>query len=350
VNNFLSGKAAELKPYTAGAQPAGGGIIKLNTNENPYPPSPEAAKALSRFNAAKLRLYPRTDGGELKSAAAKINDVPNSHVFCGNGSDEVLSFAFYAFFEDAVVFPDITYSFYPVWADFYGINYKTVPLDEQFNIPVDLMLGGGIVIANPNAPTGIALKLNQIETVLKRNRDNVVIIDEAYAVFGAQSAAPLIEKYPNLLVVTTLSKSHGLAGLRVAYALGQPHLIDGLERVKDSFNSYPLDAIAQVTAAAALYDTGYCKNTALKIIAARERTAERLSGLGFKVLPSKANFLFVSHAKLSAIEIKAYLEKNKIYVRYFNKPRIDNFLRISIGTDGQMDTVIKILRECCEKQ
>lgn len=343
MKNYLSKKAAAIKPYIAGAQPTGSGIIKLNTNENPYPPSPKTADALSGFDAEKLRLYPRPDGGVFRTAAAKINGLSESHVFCGNGSDEVLGFAFYAFFEDTVIFPDITYSFYPVWADLYGIKYKTVPLDEQFNIPVDALEGGGIVIANPNAPTGIALELSEIESVLKRNSDNVVIVDEAYAVFGAKSAAVLVDKYPNLLVVTTLSKSHGLAGLRVAYALGQPHLIEGLERIKDSFNSYPLDSIAQIAAAEALYDTQYCYNAAEKIINTRNRTAKELSERGFNVLPSKANFLFVSHTKLSAADIKAYLEENKIYVRHFNKPRIENFLRISIGTDEQMDTVIKVI-------
>ncbi len=347
MKEYLSRRAAAIKPYTAGAQPTGSGIIKLNTNENPYPPSPKVSEAVSRFESGKLRLYPRPDGGVFRKAAADINGLPESCVFCGNGSDEVLGFAFYAFFQDLVVFPDITYSFYPVWAALYGIDYKTVPLDEQFNIPADQLCGGGIVIANPNAPTGIALELEQIESVLKRNSGSVVIVDEAYAIFGAQSAAPLVEKYPNLLVVTTLSKSHGLAGMRVAYALGQPHLIEGLERIKDSFNSYPLDSIAQAAAAAALYDTEYSINAAQRIAATRERTAESLTKLGFNVLPSLANFLFASHVNLSAENIKQYLEENKIYVRHFNKPRIENYLRISIGTDEQMDAVIKTLGNYC---
>lgn len=349
MNNFLSSKAAAITPYTAGAQPVGSGIIKINTNENPYPPSPKVFEALSAFDADRLRLYPRPDGGMLRSAVAAQNGVPETHVFCGNGSDEVLGFAFYAFFDGNILFPDITYSFYPVWASLYGLSYQTVALNADFTVAADALYGGGVVLANPNAPTGIALEPNAIEGILVRNSEHVVIVDEAYAVFGAQSVIPLVQKYPNLLVVTTLSKSHGLAGLRVAYAIGQPHLIDGLERVKDSFNSYPLDTIAQIAASAALKDTAYCTQTAQKIIATRERTAERLAELGFLVLPSKANFLFVTHPRFAAADIKAYLEQNSIFVRHFNLPRISNYLRISIGTDAQMDTVVSCLIKLLHK-
>ena len=340
MQKYLSHKAAAITPYTAGAQPVGDNIIKLNTNENPYPPSPKVFEALRDFDAQRLRLYPRPDGGPMKSAVSKVTSLPESHVFCGNGSDEILGFAFYAFF-DNVVFPDITYSFYPVWADLYGIDYKTVPVENDFSIKPDTLVGGGIVIANPNAPTGMALALSDIEQVLKRNSQSVVIVDEAYAAFGAQSAASLVPQYPNLLVVSTLSKSHGLAGLRVACALGQPHLIGGLERIKDSFNSYPLDTIAQVMASAALLDTAYLEQTSAKIIATRDRTAAKLRDLGFTVLPSKANFVFASHIRAKAADIKAHLEQQKIYVRHFNKPRIENFLRISIGTDEQMNTLLR---------
>lgn len=348
VNNYLSKKAAKLTPYAAGEQPQGANIIKLNTNENPYPPSPKVKEVLSAFDAKSLRLYPRTDGGTLKSAAAQINGLPENHVFCGNGSDEILGFAFYAFFDNEAVFADVTYSFYPVWAALYQIPYKTIPLDGRFNMPVESFIGDGIVIANPNAPTGIALNLNEIEQVLKNNAESVVIVDEAYSMFGAQSAAPLVKKYPNLLVVTTLSKSHGLAGLRAAYALAQPHLIKGLERVKDSFNSYPVDSITQAAAAAALYDTEYCAKTVNKIISTRNFVSNALTRLGFSVLPSCANFLFVTHPFYYANDIKAFLEQNKIYVRHFNKPRIENYLRISIGTDKQMETVLKKLHEYCK--
>ncbi len=337
---FLSRKAATITPYEAGDQPQGSGIIKLNTNENPYPPSPKALEVLRCFAGERLRLYPSPDGGKLKSAVAQIYGLPEDHVFCGNGSDEVLGLAFQAFFDGDVVFPDITYSFYPVWAELYGISCKAVPLNDDFTVPVDEMTGGGVVLANPNAPTGIALGLAEVERILQRNGEHVVIIDEAYASFGAGSAASLISKYPNLLIVSTMSKSHALAGLRVAFALGQPHLIEGLMRIKDSFNSYPLDMIAQDAAAAAILDTAYCAAMSRKVIATRERTAECLTELGFKVLPSKANFVFASHPGVSAAALKAHLAENNIYVRHFNKPRIFDYLRITIGTNEQMDTLL----------
>ena len=350
MQNYLSKKAAALTPYTAGAQPAGSGIIKLNTNENAYPPSPKVFEALRGFDAGLLRLYPRPDGGVMKAAVSEVLGLPLSHIFCGNGSDEVLGFAFCAFFDGDVVFPDITYSFYPVWAALFDISYKTVPVCDDFSIPVDALSGGGIVLANPNAPTGIALSLEDIARVLQRNSQSVVIVDEAYAAFGARSAAPLVNDYPNLLVVSTLSKSHGLAGLRVAYALGQPHLISGLERIKDSFNSYPLDTLAQVAAAAALRDKAYCEQTAQKIIATRIRTAQQLTALGFDVLPSSANFLFATHPRISAAAVKTHLEDNRIYVRHFGAPRISDYLRISVGTDAQMDTLLEVLSAYCARQ
>ena len=338
---FLSRKAASITPYEAGEQPQGSGIIKLNTNENPYPPSPKALEVLKSFAGERLRLYPRPDGGSLKSAVAQIYGLTEEHVFCGNGSDEVLGLAFQAFFDGDVVFPEITYSFYPVWADLYDISYRLIPLNDDFTIPVDELTGGGVVLANPNAPTGIALGLGEVERILQNNSEHVVIVDEAYASFGAGSAACLIPKYPNLLIVSTMSKSHALAGLRVAFALGQPHLIQGLVRIKDSFNSYPLDMIAQDAAAAALLDTDYCAAMSEKIMTTRERTTDRLTELGFKVLPSKANFVFASHPGVSAAALKDYLAENKIYVRHFNKPRIYDYLRITIGTDAQMDALVE---------
>lgn len=345
LTQYLSRRAASITPYQAGEQPQGSGIIKLNTNENPYPPSPKALAVLRGFEGERLRLYPKPDGGSLRSAVAQSRALPEDHVFCGNGSDEVLGFAFQAFFDGDVVFPDITYSFYPVWAQLYGIGYKTVPLDADFTVPVDALTGGGVVLANPNAPTGIALGLEDVARILGNNREHVVIVDEAYACFGAGSAAPLIPEYPNLLIVSTMSKSHALAGLRVAYALGQPHLIDGLTRIKDSFNSYPLDMIAQEAAAAALLDREYCEAMSQRIVVTRENTARRLTDLGFRVLPSRANFVFASHPGLSAAALKAYLADNGIYVRHFNKPRIYDYLRITIGTDAQMDTLIEKTRE-----
>jgi Histidinol-phosphate/aromatic aminotransferase and cobyric acid decarboxylase len=342
LEDFLSNKARGIAPYTAGAQPQEANIIKLNTNENPYPPSPGALLAYSGFDASRLRLYPRPDGGDFRSAAAALSGLPESHVFCGNGSDEVLGFAFLAFFDGNILFPDITYSFYPVWAALYNISYTLLPLNNNFTIPVDrLRAQGGVVLANPNAPTGIALPPESIEAVLKNNAHCVVIVDEAYSAFGAGSADSLVKKYPNLLVVHTLSKSHALAGLRVAYALGQPHLISGLERVKDSFNSYPLDAAAQCVAAAALRDTQYYENITRKIIATREAASARLIESGFDVPPSSANFIFAGNKKgVDASSLKDWLELSHIYVRHFNRPRIAQYLRISVGTDGQMEKLI----------
>lgn len=346
MQRYLSQKARGITPYTAGAQPQGTDIIKLNTNENPYPPSPAALDALARFDGLRLRLYPRPDGGPLRAAAAQVFGLPESHVFCGNGSDEVLGFAFDAFFDGDILFPDITYSFYPVWAAYYGISYATVPLNNDFTVPVKQMVSsGGLVLANPNAPTGIALPLSDVERILQNNSERVVIVDEAYAAFGTESAASLIGRYSNLLVVMTLSKSHALAGLRVGIALGQPHLIDALTCIKDSFNSYPVDMLAQHVGAAALLDAAYYDSISRKIIATRERTARGLEALGFDVLPSSSNFLFVSKPGTSAAQLKSHLEQNRIYVRHFNLPRIFEYLRISIGTDEQMDALLRCIGE-----
>lgn len=344
MQKFLSKKAAGITPYTAGAQPKAKNIIKLNTNENPYPPSPKALAAYTDFDARFLRLYPRPDGGVLKSAVASLHNLPESHVFCGNGSDEVIGFAFDAFFDGSIQFADITYSFYPVWADLFDISYTTLPLCDDFTIPVDDLKAEGIVLANPNAPTGIMLGLSDIEKVLQQNENAVVIVDEAYAAFGADSAVPLVTSYPNLLVAGTLSKSHALAGLRVGYALGQPHLIEGLTRIKDSFNSYPVDMVAQTVAAAALGDTAYYEQIAQKIMITRENTTNALRALGFDVLPSSANFVFATNKNIPAARLQAYLESKSIFVRRFEAPRISEFLRITIGTDAQMDALITAIR------
>ena len=345
VPDFRSKKAKSIKPYTAGAQPKEKNMIKLNTNENPYPPSPKAVKAYKHFDSVKLRLYPRIDGGDLRNTVAGLFDIDKSFVFCGNGSDEVLAFAFDAFFDGGIMFPDVTYSFYPVWADLFDISYTTLPLREDFTIPVEQLKANGIVLANPNAPTGIAIGLDDIEKVLKQNQDHVVIVDEAYAAFGAHSAVPLVSKYPNLLVVTTLSKSHSLAGLRIGYAIGQPHLITALESIRDSFNSYPIDSLAQAVSSAALSDTAYYDKIAKKIIATRERTVEGLQKLGFSVLPSSSNFIFVSHADIDAKALKTFLETKSIFVRHFDLPKINQHLRISIGTDADMDTLITAISQ-----
>jgi len=342
---FLSKKASKIKPYAAGAQPSQDGVIKLNTNENPYPPSPKAIEAYKNFRPESLRLYPRPDGGELKKAAAALYGLREDNVFCGNGSDEVLALSFYAFFDGGIMFPDVTYSFYPVWAELFGISYKTLPVNDDFTIPADKLTGRGIVLANPNAPTGIALDLCEIESILKRNKDHVVLIDEAYSFFGAQSAAPLIEKYPNLLVVCTLSKAYSLAGLRAGFALGQPRLIEGLENVKDSFNSYPLDAVAQAVGSAALSDTAYYEEIAKKITATRDKTIKRLREMGFSVTDSKTNFIFAGKKGVDAADLKNFLEKNKIFVRHWDAPRISGYLRISVGTDEQMEILLSRIKE-----
>lgn len=345
MNDFLSKRAKSITPYTAGAQPQGSGFIKLNTNESPYPPSPKTLEAYSGFDAAKLKLYPPADGGLLRQAIAKADGVSESNVFCGNGSDDVLAMAFAAFLDGDVVFPDVTYSFYPVWAGLFGINYRLLPLNEDFTVPVNKLRGNGVVLANPNAPTGIALSLREVEEVIKQNAGHVVIVDEAYIAFGAQSAVSLIPKYQNLLIVRTLSKSHALAGMRIGYALGQPHLIEGLERIRDSFNSYPLDSVAQRVGAAAMLDSGYYKESAKKIIATRERISIELKELGFIVLPSSANFLFVSKPGTAGAALKAYLEGCGIFVRHWNAPRISDYLRIAIGTDEQMDILVQKLKQ-----
>lgn len=345
MNVSLSKKAKSITPYTAGAQPQESGIIKLNTNESPYPPSPATLEAYSSFDASDLRLYPRPDGGLLKQAIAKADGVAESCVFCGNGSDDVLAMAFAAFFDGDIMFPDVTYSFYPVWADLFGITYNLLPLNEDFTVPADKLRGNGVVLANPNAPTGIALGLDDVEKVIKQNAGYAVIVDEAYIAFGAKSAVPLIPKYENLLIVRTLSKSHALAGMRIGYALGQPRLIDGLERIKNSFNSYPLDSVAQRVGAAAMLDAGYYEESAKKIIATRERSSKQLKELGLTVLPSSANFLFVSKPGVAGAALKAYLEGCGIYVRHWNAPRIRDFLRISVGTDEQMDILAQKLRQ-----
>lgn len=345
MKNYLSRRAQGVSPYTAGAQPRGANIIKLNTNENPYPPSPKTLEAYEKYSAADLRLYPDTRGGEFRAAAASINGLPESHVFCGNGSDDVLALAFAAFFDEGLMFPDITYSFYPVWAKLFGISYELLPLNDDFTVPVEKLRAKSVVLANPNAPTGIALPLEDIREILEQNKDGVVLVDEAYVSFGAQSAAGLIPEYENLLIVTTLSKSHALAGLRLGYALGQPHLIEGLERIKDSFNSYPLDSVAQRVGAAALLDGEYYKNAADRIIATRERTVKKLKGLGFIVPPSSANFVFASKPGVTGAALQQHLEGCGIYVRHWNAPRISDYLRISIGTDEQMDVLIQKISE-----
>ena len=344
---FLA-KLRRIDPYVPGEQPQSADIIKLNADENPYPPAPGVQQALRSFDASRLALYPDANGKALKTALADRFGVKPTQVFLGNGSDDVLALAFQSFFcsGEPILYPDITYSFYPVWCDLFRIPYETVPLDENFCVRVRDYdrPNGGIVLPNPNAPTGRGVSLDFLEDLLQHNADCVVIIDEAYVDFGAQSAVPLIEKYENLLVVQTMSKSRSLAGLRIGYALGSETLIATLEAVKNSYNSYTMDAIALAAGEAAVADEAYFQETCRKVIATRERAAEALRGLGFTVSPSLTNFLFVTHSKKEAPVIFEYLRQKNIFIRYFKLPRIDNYLRITIGTDAQMDRMIEELR------
>ncbi len=348
---FWSPEVRELEPYTPGEQPKIQNLLKLNTNENPYPPSPKVVEAVQKVlanGADVLRLYPDPDASELKQAIAKQQSVPVEQVFVGNGSDEVLAHIFKAFFvqELPLLYPDITYSFYPVYSQFFGVETKVLPLNDDFEIVVDdyKQPNGGIIITNPNAPTSIALGLSAIEEVLQANPNSVVVIDEAYVDFGAESAVALVEKYDNLVVCQTTSKSRSLAGLRVGFAIAQPHLIAALEAVKNSFNSYPMDRFAIAAAVASFEDQAYFEAQNAKVIASREKLTAQLKELGFKVLPSAANFIFASLPSKDAGELAAELREHGIIVRYFNKPRINQFLRITIGTDEQNQRLIDTLK------
>jgi histidinol-phosphate aminotransferase len=349
MSRFWSPAIQSLVPYTPGEQPKVVDLTKLNTNENPYPPAPAVEKVLHRFPTDRLRLYPDPDASRLKQALAEHFACSSDQVFVGNGSDEVLALAFMAFFRQPkpLLMPETTYSFYDVYANLYAIEHRKIALTDAFRIQLDdyPVENGGIIFANPNAPTGIALPLDEIRALLERNTDSVVLVDEAYVDFGAESAASLVSQYPNLLVVQTFSKSRSLAGLRIGFALGDPALIDGLERVKNSFNSYPLDMVAIDAACASLSDQAYFESTCQRIIDTRESTASALQALGFTVLPSSTNFLFVSHDRVPAAELMSYLRERNILVRHFSKPLIANYLRITIGTDVEMDRLLRALNE-----
>ncbi len=339
----------KVVPYVPGEQPKNNNVIKLNTNENPYPPSPLVAKAIKDYDAGLLRKYPDPASSALVDELAKAYSLKAENIFAGIGSDDVLSLAFLTFFNSGkpVIFPDITYSFYDVWADLYRIPYQTKALDKDFNIIKEDYLcdNGGVVIANPNAPTGVELSLDIIEEIVSYNKDRVVIVDEAYVDFGAHSALPLIDKYDNLLVVQTFSKSRALAGIRIGMAFGQKKIIDYLKDVKFSFNSYTLNPLTIAVGAAALKDDAYFKDITAKTIATRERMKKELKRLGFSFADSKTNFVFATHEKLPAEEIFKYLKGKNIYVRYWNKPRINNHLRISVGTDEEAKILINALEE-----
>ncbi|THF53865.1 histidinol-phosphate transaminase [Allorhizobium terrae] len=349
MSQFWSPIVRTLTPYVAGEQPAISTLIKLNTNENPYGPSPHALAAMREAVEDGLRLYPDPSGLPLRTVIAETHGLEPDQVFVGNGSDEVLAHTFQALLnhDKPLLFPDISYSFYPTYCRLYGIAYRNVPLDEvmRVNIADYRQDCGAIILPNPNAPTGIALPLGEIETLVRDHPDQVVVIDEAYVDFGAESAVSLIKTCPNLLVVQTFSKSRGLAGLRVGFAMGQRHLIEALERVKDSFNSYPLDRLALAGAVASWQDRDWFERHRDLLMNSRERLAIGLRDLGFQVLPSSANFVFARHPDKSGMELLHALRERSILVRRFAGERIENYLRISIGTDAECDKLLAALAE-----
>ncbi|MCD2178484.1 histidinol-phosphate transaminase [Rhizobium sp. C1] len=347
MSKYWSPIVSTLKPYVAGEQPRIANLVKLNTNENPYGPSPRALEAIRHAADDRLRLYPDPSALELRQAIASLHGVNADDVFVGNGSDEVLAHTFMGLLnhEAPLLYPDITYSFYPVYSQLYGIETQQVPLDENFGIRLSDydQHCGAIILPNPNAPTGIGLPLSEIEALVAAHPDQPVVIDEAYIDFGGDSAIALTRKYPNLLVVQTFSKSRSLAGMRVGFAIGQRPLIDALERVKDSFNSYPLDKLAQVSAKAAIEDVEWFKTCCDRIIASRTRVVSGLEQRGFRVLPSLANFVFATHPDFAGADLAAKLRERAVLVRHFAKPRIDAYLRISIGTEEECDRLIEAL-------
>jgi len=346
--SLWSPRARELVPYVPGEQPRQSGLVKLNTNENPYGPSSQAVGAITAAAQQGLQLYPDPESTAFREAVARCHGIEPGQVFPGNGSDEVLAHAFFAFFqqERPLLMPDVTYSFYRVYCQLYGIAVQLLPVDAALQIDVADYAGrpaGGVVVANPNAPTGSALTLPAVERLLRSQPDCVVLVDEAYVDFGAETAIPLIERHPNLLVVQTLSKSRSLAGLRVGFAAGQRHLIEALERVKNSFNSYPLDRLAVAGAVAAYEDRGYFEQTRQAVMRSRGDLTVQLRRLGFDVLPSSANFLFVRHSGQDAASLAARLRERGILVRHFSQPRIEQYLRISIGTPAQCEALVRAL-------
>lgn len=346
---FWSERIRSAVPYVPGEQPRDRKFIKLNTNENPYPPSPRALEAAKAAADGSLRLYPDPECLALREAIARREGLDVENVFCGNGSDEILAFAFQAFFDPdrLVVFPRITYSFYPVFTDFFGLTRREVPMNPDFSDPVEELCGhnGGVVLANPNAPTGIAVGLDVVERLLRANPDVVVVVDEAYIDFGGESAVGLIGRYPNLLVVQTVSKSRSLAGLRVGWAMGQEDLIAGLCCVRDSINSYTVDRLAQTCAAAAIKDEDYFRKTCRQVMSTREWAAKSLKEKGFTVLPSRTNFLFVSHPEHRGEKLFSSLRERGILVRRWEIPEIKNWLRISVGTDEEMEALCGALAD-----
>ncbi|MDF2522824.1 MAG: histidinol-phosphate transaminase [Clostridiales bacterium] len=349
MSKYWSETVKKLVPYVPGEQPRDRKYIKINTNENPYPPSPRVIEAIKRVADERLKLYPDPTCDGLKDELAKYYGVEKDQVFVGNGSDEILAFSFQAFFNpgNPILFPEVTYSFYPVYAQLFDISYRALPMNSDLSIPAAMFLqkNGGVIFPNPNAPTGMYLKQTEIKRILGGNMEKVVVIDEAYIDFGGESAVNLISEYPNLLVVKTMSKSRALAGLRVGYAFGNKELIEGLERIKNSFNSYTLDTLAIAGALEAIRDVEYFEETRAKIIRTRQHVTQELRELGFTVAESMANFVFASHDNYPAQSLFEQLKGMGILVRYFKKPNIDNYLRISIGTDEEMDIFLKSVKK-----
>ncbi|MGQ9424771.1 histidinol-phosphate transaminase [Gilvimarinus sp. F26214L] len=348
MSQYWSDIVHQLTPYVPGEQPKLSNLVKLNTNESPYGPSPAVIAAMQAALGDELRLYPDPGSDGLKRAIARYYDLQPEQVFVGNGSDEILAHTFKALLKhrEPLLFPDISYSFYPVYCKLYEIEARPVPLRDDFSIAVDDFHSpnGGVILPNPNAPTGRLLPLSDIEALLQANSQSVVVIDEAYIDFGGESAASLVTRYPNLLVIQTLSKSRALAGLRVGFALGDAGLIEGLERVKDSFNSYPLGRVAQAGAIAAMEDREYFETTCAKVIATRETLSAGLTKLGFEVIPSAANFVFTRRPGWGAADLAARLREDGIIVRHFRQPRVEDYLRISVGTDAEIERLLASLQ------
>ncbi len=354
MSRFWSDVVKGLTPYVPGEQPRLANLVKLNTNENPYGPSPRALDAIRAATGESLKLYPDPNAEQLKLAIGNYHGIDARNIFVGNGSDEVLAHTFLALLKHQrpILFPDISYSFYPVYCGLYQVAFETVPLPDDFSIRVAdyAKPNGGIIFPNPNAPTGCLVPLADIEWLLRANPDSVMVVDEAYVDFGGESAIPLIARYPNLLVVQTLSKSRSLAGLRIGFAAGHADLVEALERVKNSFNSYPLDRLAIAGAVASYEDRDYFEQTCKAVIASREKLVAELKVLGFEVLPSAANFIFARHPRHDAQESALALRRRGIIVRHFKQPRIEQFLRITVGTDEQCAALATALREIVGKR
>ncbi|HQQ64127.1 MAG TPA: histidinol-phosphate transaminase [Pseudomonadales bacterium] len=349
MSKFWSAFVHDLVPYVPGEQPKLANLVKLNTNENPYPPSPQALAAMQAVLNDDLRLYPDPDADLLKSAIARYYSVDKNHVFVGNGSDEVLAHVFHALLQHdkPILFPDITYSFYPVYCGLYNVAFRQVPLNEKFEIDFSGYSpdNGGIIFPNPNAPTGVAVSLQVIRALLEKNTESVVVVDEAYIDFGGETAVGLVKEFPHLLVIQTLSKSRSLAGLRVGLAIGHPDLVEALDRIKNSFNSYPLGRMAIAGAAAAFDDVCYFNETTEAVINHRQALCGALQVLGFDVLPSAANFVFARHPSRDGAALAQALRERAVIVRHFRLPRIDQYLRITVGTPQQNAALVNALGE-----